>query len=228
MSQVEVKPQIEESWLRVLRDEFTKPYFATIKSTLLEERQRGITIYPAGKDIFRAFESTPIDKVKVVILGQDPYHGPGQAHGLCFSVPKGITQPPSLKNIFKEINTDLGIPIPDHGDLSHWAEQGVFLLNAMLTVRAKQAASHQQIGWQEFTNTVIEKISAEREGVVFMLWGRFARNKEVLIDTSIHHVLTAAHPSPLSAHNGFFGCKHFSKANELLEQQGLSPIDWNI
>jgi uracil-DNA glycosylase len=166
--------------------------------------------------------------VKVVILGQDPYHGKGQAHGLCFSVPQGITAPPSLVNIFRELNQDLGIPIPSHGNLEAWADQGVLLLNATLTVRANQAGSHQNQGWEIFTDAVIRKISEEREGLVFMLWGRYAQDKEHLIDGNRHHILKAAHPSPFSAHSGFFGCRHFSRANEILEKQGMTPIDWNL
>jgi uracil-DNA glycosylase len=178
--------------------------------------------------IFNAFNHTPFDKVKVVLLGQDPYHGPGQAHGLCFSVQRGVPPPPSLKNMFKELRDDVGFRIPAHGNLEAWADQGVFLLNATLTVRAGEAGSHQGKGWETFTAAAVRRLSEKREGLVFLLWGRFAHQKEALIDTSRHHVLKAAHPSPLSAHNGFFGCRHFSKANALLEKQGLKPIDWQI
>ena len=211
----QVNPQIENSWKEAL------------KEFLIEEKKR-YTLYPPGSKIFNAFDHTPLEKVRVVILGQDPYHGPGQAHGLCFSVPKGIAQPPSLINIFKELNSDLGIPIPNHGNLEHWTEQGVLLLNATLTVRANQAGSHQGKGWEIFTDAVIRKISETRKGVIFLLWGRYAQAKESLIDSQKHFVLKAAHPSPLSAFNGFFGCRHFSKTNELLIKQGLPAIDWRI
>jgi len=222
-----ISPQIEESWKAVLSDEFNKDYFLKLKQFLLDEKKRP-SIYPNGKDIFNAFNYTPFAKVKVVILGQDPYHGNGQAHGLSFSVPKGIKSPPSLKNIFKELHGDLNFEIPNHGDLTTWAQQGVLLLNATLTVRAKQAASHQKKGWEQFTNRVIKEISDKKEGVVFLLWGRFAQDKEVLIDSTRHHILTAPHPSPFSAHSGFFGCKHFSKTNYLLSQQNQDSINWQI
>ncbi|QQS28113.1 MAG: uracil-DNA glycosylase [Sphingobacteriales bacterium] len=220
-------PKIEQSWLNVLQDEFQKPYFAEIKQHLVEERQKGIVIYPPGSLIFNAFNKTPFEKVKVVILGQDPYHGPGQAHGLCFSVPNGIDPPPSLKNIFKELKADLNVQIPKSGNLEKWAEQGVFLLNAMLTVRANEAASHQKIGWQTFTDAVISILSDKRTGLVFLLWGAFAKTKAKLIDTSKHNILQSGHPSPLSERY-FFGCKHFSKTNNLLIKQGLKPIDWSL
>lgn len=219
--------KIEPSWKEVLHKEFTKPYFEQIVAVLKTERTQGKIIYPPGSLIFNAFDKTPFDKVKVVILGQDPYHGPGQAHGLCFSVPDGIPFPPSLVNIFKELNTDIGLPIPKTGNLAHWATQGVFLLNASLTVRAGEPMSHAKIGWAEFTDAVIKTISAQKQGVIFLLWGKFAQDKQVLIDETKHHVLKAAHPSPLSANNGFFGCKHFSKTNNLLRQQSLEAIDWN-
>jgi len=222
-----INPQIEESWKAVLSDEFNKDYFLKLKQFLLEEKKRH-AIYPNGKDIFNAFNYTPFAKVKVVILGQDPYHGPGQAHGLSFSVPKGIKPPPSLKNIFKELHANLNFEIPNHGDLTTWAQQGVLLLNATLTVQAKQAASHQKKGWEQFTSRVIKEISDKKEGVVFLLWGRFAQDKEVLIDSTKHHILTAPHPSPFSAHSGFFGCKHFSETNYLLSQQNQDPINWQI
>ncbi|MBA2422228.1 MAG: uracil-DNA glycosylase [Chitinophagales bacterium] len=219
--------QIEDSWKKVLMDEFQQPYFSEIKKYLQNEKAAGHVIYPPGPFIFNAFNLTPFDKVKVVILGQDPYHGPGQAHGLSFSVPDGITPPPSLANIFKEIHNDLHLPIPKSGNLTAWAHQGVMLLNALLTVRAKNAASHHNIGWEKFTNAVINSISTQRSGIVFLLWGRFAQEKEALIDTGRHHVLKAAHPSPFSA-DKFFGCKHFSKTNEILKRQKQNPIDWGI
>ncbi|MBN8682782.1 MAG: uracil-DNA glycosylase [Chitinophagales bacterium] len=219
--------QIEASWKLALADEFEKEYFQKLRAFLKQEKQSGAIIYPPGSLIFNAFEQTPFAAVKVVILGQDPYHNPGEAMGLSFSVPHGIRIPPSLLNIYKELQTDLGIPVANHGDLSQWAKQGVLLLNAMLTVRAGQPASHQQIGWQDFTDAVIRKLSDEREGLIFMLWGNFAKTKKALIDTQKHHVLEAAHPSPL-AKGAFFGCKHFSKANVLLEQSGLQGIDWRV
>ena len=221
---MEVK--IEAGWKEILKTEFSKDYFQQIAAFLKTERAQGKTIYPPGGLIFNAFDKTPFDKLKVVILGQDPYHGPGQAHGLCFSVPDGVPPPPSLVNIYKELNTDIGLPIAKTGNLTPWAEQGVFLLNAVLTVRANEPASHSKIGWMEFTNAVIRKISDKKEGVVFLLWGRFAHEKQVLIDETKHHVLKAAHPSPFSADKGFFGCKHFSKTNELLARHGLDPVDW--
>lgn len=223
----DLAPQIEPSWKEILTDEFQKPYFQQIKFFLQEEKKNGKTIYPPGPLIFNAFNLTPFDEVKVVILGQDPYHGKGQAHGLCFSVPQGITPPPSLVNIFKELNNDLGIPIPNHGNLEKWAKQGVFLLNAFLTVCAGEPASHSKIGWQDFTNTVIQKLSEQRTGIVFLLWGKFAQEKDMLIDISRHHILKAAHPSPYSV-SGFFGCRHFSKTNELLKHEGYNPIDWSL
>lgn len=220
--------KIEESWKEILKDEFVKPYFQNIVLHLKTERQQGKTIYPPGSLIFNAFNTTPIDQVKVVILGQDPYHGPNQAHGLCFSVQAGVPPPPSLVNIFKELHEDLGIRIPNHGNLTQWAKQGVFLLNASLTVRAGEPMSHAKIGWATFTDTVIRKISEERPHVVFLLWGKFAQEKKVLIDESKHCILKAAHPSPLSAHAGFFGCKHFSKANAYLVSKGIDPVDWQL
>lgn len=220
--------KIEESWKEILKDEFAKPYFQSIVLHLKTERQQGKTIYPPGGLIFNAFNTTPFDQVKVVILGQDPYHGPNQAHGLCFSVQAGVPPPPSLVNIFKELQEDLGIRIPNHGNLTQWAKQGVFLLNASLTVRAGEPMSHAKIGWATFTDTVIKKISDERPHVVFLLWGKFAQEKKVLIDESKHCILKAAHPSPLSAHAGFFGCKHFSKANAYLISKGIDPVDWQL
>jgi len=212
----------------MLHDEFTKPYFLQVATHLKTERATKATIYPPGSLIFNAFDKTPFDKVKVVILGQDPYHNPGQAMGLSFSVPDGVLPPPSLVNIYKELNTDIGMPIPSSGNLTKWATQGVLLLNAVLTVRANEPASHAKIGWMDFTNAVIKKISDEKAGVIFLLWGKFAQEKQVLIDETKHHVLKAAHPSPLSAYNGFFGCKHFSRANALLAKQGKEVIDWMI
>jgi uracil-DNA glycosylase len=218
--------KIESSWKELLNDEFTKPYFQQIVLHLKTEKAQGKTIYPPGNLIFNAFNTTPIDKVKVVILGQDPYHGPGQAHGLCFSVQKGIAPPPSLINVFKELHDDVGVKIPNHGNLTHWAEQGVFLLNASLSVRANEPMSHARIGWATFTDIVIEKISAARPHAVFFLWGKFAQEKKALIDETKHLLLKAAHPSPLSANSGFFGCKHFSKANAYLMSKGIDPVDW--
>lgn len=220
--------KIEDSWKEVLKSEFTKPYFLQIATHLKTEKATKAVIYPPGSLIFNAFTHTPFEKVKVVILGQDPYHNPGQAMGLSFSVPDGVPPPPSLVNIYKELKQDIGLPIPATGNLTKWAEQGVLLLNAVLTVRANEPASHGKIGWMNFTDAVIRKISEEKKGVVFLLWGRFAQEKQVLIDELKHHVLKAAHPSPLSAHNGFFGCKHFSRTNELLIKQGLEPIDWKL
>ena len=217
--------KIEESWKRALAPEFEKPYFEVLVAQLHREKRQGIVIYPPGPLIFNAFNLTPIDKVKVVIIGQDPYHGPGQAEGLSFSVPHGVAVPPSLANIYHEIETDLGVTLHKDGSLRGWAEQGVFLLNAVLTVRAGQPTSHSRIGWTEFTDAVIRTLSQQREGLVFLLWGNFARSKRELIDTTRHTVLEAAHPSPL-ARGAFFGCRHFSKANQILQSQGLAPIDW--
>ena len=225
----ETNVQIEESWKRVLSDEFEKPYFRELRHFLKQEKASGKIIFPPGSLIFNAFNSTPFDKVKVVIIGQDPYHGAGQAHGLCFSVQRGIKPPPSLVNIFKELKDDVpGFQIPDHGCLQKWTEQGIFLLNAILTVEANQPASHQKRGWEEFTNAVIQKLSKERSGLIFILWGAFAQQKTALIDETRHTILKAAHPSPFSAYNGFFGCKHFSKTNEILTQKGEVTIDWQI
>ena len=220
--------KIEESWKGMLKEEFTKDYFFQIVTFIKTEKAAGKIIYPPGSLMFNAFDKTPFDKVKVVLLGQDPYHNPGQAHGLSFSVPNGVTKPPSLINIFKELQSDLGIPSPVNGNLEKWAMQGVLLLNASLTVRRNEPGSHSKIGWIEFTDAVIKKISEEKKGVVFLLWGRFAQDKQALIDETKHHVLKAAHPSPFSADKGFFGCKHFSKANEFLMQEGLQPIDWKL
>ena len=220
--------QLEESWKKELSEEFGKPYFQKIVSFLKEEKKAGKIIYPPGKLIFNAFQCTPLSKVKVVIMGQDPYHNAGQAHGLSFSVPDGVKPPPSLLNIFKEIHDDLGIPFPATGNLEKWARQGVLLLNASLTVEANQPMSHSQLGWHIFTDEVIRHISMTRENIVFMLWGRFAQNKENLIDSTRHKILKAAHPSPLSAYNGFLGCRHFSQANNWLSEHRVSPIDWTL
>ena len=219
--------RIEQSWKEALAEEFDKPYFRELAAELHREKQAGITVYPPGGSIFKAFDLCPLDKVKVVILGQDPYHNPGQAMGLSFSVPEGVAAPPSLKNIFKEIESDLGIRMSGSTDLTPWARQGVLLLNSVLTVRAGAAASHSGLGWQEFTDAVIRIISETQDGVVFLLWGNYAKTKAPLIDISRHHILAAAHPSPL-ARGAFFGCRHFSRANEILEYEGKSPIDWKL
>lgn len=231
MTQIEqnrnLNPQIEESWKLILQDEFCKDYFLKLKEFLVEEKKTQV-VYPSGPQIFNAFNFTPFHKVKVVILGQDPYHGPGQAHGLCFSVPNGIQKPPSLVNIFKEISSDLGLPISKSGNLEGWAKQGVLLLNATLTVRAQQAGSHQKKGWEQFTDAAIKAINDNLDGVIFLFWGAYAQAKVALIDQKRHFVLTAPHPSPLSVTRGFFGCKHFSKTNELLRLQCKTEIDWAI
>ena len=220
--------QIEPSWKEALADEFTKPYFNTLIGFIKQEKTDGKTIYPAGSLIFNAYNTTPLERVKVVILGQDPYHNPGQAMGLSFSVPKGITPPPSLRNIYKELKLSLNIEKPGHGDLTKWAEQGVFLLNAMLTVERNKPGSHQRSGWQFFTDATIKAISDRREHVVFMLWGAFAKKKAGLIDDTKHLVLTSAHPSPFSADRGFFGNNHFKLANEYLTEHGQQPVDWSL
>jgi uracil-DNA glycosylase len=220
--------QIEESWKEVLKDEFEKPYFQHIITFLKAEKASGKIIYPPGSLIFNAFKQTPFPEVKLVILGQDPYHNKGQAHGLSFSVPDGILKPPSLINIFKELKNDLGIEVSENGNLEKWARQGVLLLNASLTVRQNEPGSHARIGWLQFTDSVIRKISDEKKGIVFLLWGKFAQEKQALIDETKHFVLKAAHPSPLSANNGFFGCRHFSKANEILIRQQKMPVDWKL
>lgn len=219
--------RIEPSWKKALSDEFDQPYFKELAEFVRKE-YLGATVYPPPADLFRAFDRCPFGRVKVVILGQDPYHGPRQANGLCFAVHHGVTTPPSLQNIFKEIESDLGIaPEKGDGDLSRWADQGVLLLNATLTVRAGSPGSHQNRGWERFTDAAIQKLSDSREHLVFMLWGNYAKNKGRLIDRSKHLVLEAAHPSPFSAHSGFFGCKHFSAANEYLKKNGFSEIDWS-
>jgi uracil-DNA glycosylase len=222
-----IQPVIEKSWKFILADQFNSDYFLSLKNFLIKEKKQ-YKIYPPGSMMFSAFDLTPFDKVKVVIIGQDPYHGIGQAHGLCFSVPKGIKNPPSLNNIFKEIYDDLGIKPSEDGNLENWAKQGVLLLNATLSVRANQAGSHQNKGWETFTNSVISTISEKKTGLVFILWGNYAKAKEILIDTTKHYILKAAHPSPFSAYSGFFGCKHFSKTNEILRDLGLQEIDWRI
>lgn len=222
-----IQVRIEESWKNALADEFGKPYFAQLVRFLHKEKAEGKKVFPPGSQIFKAFELTPLPALKVVILGQDPYHGFGQAHGLSFSVPDGVPAPPSLKNIFKEIESDLGVSMSGYPNLESWASQGVLLLNAVLTVRAGEAASHSKIGWEEFTDAVIKYISDNCSGIVFMLWGNFARRKGELIDRSKHHVLEAAHPSPL-ARGAFFGCRHFSRANAILEAEGKTPVNWQL
>jgi uracil-DNA glycosylase len=220
-----MKVSIEESWEEVLSEEFSKLYFKELVAFIKDE-YNSTTVYPPGKLIFNAFKHCPFDKVKVVILGQDPYHGPGQANGLAFSVADGITKPPSLQNIFKEVKTDVGNPIPDSGNLERWADQGVLLLNATLTVRAHAAGSHQKKGWEEFTDAVIQKLSEQKEHLVFMLWGAYAQKKGAIIDTKKHLILKAAHPSPFAADKGFFGQHHFSQANSYLKKHGETPIEW--
>ena len=221
--------KLEATWLAVLQDEFEKDYMKSLRAFLVEEKKAGKIIYPKSDDIFRAFELTPFDKVKVVILGQDPYHGAGQAHGLSFSVENGIRFPPSLQNIFKELETDIdGFQNPNHGNLSNWAKQGVLMLNASLTVRANEAGSHQKQGWETFTDKVIETISKEKENVIFILWGKFAQAKETLIDIEKHVIIKSAHPSPFSAFSGFFGSKPFGKTNKILKDLGKEEIDWGL
>lgn len=217
---------LEDSWKKVLTTQFEAPYFKHLKEALIAEKASGQLVYPKGSDIFRAFNTTPFEKVKVVIIGQDPYHGPGQAHGLSFSVPAGIKAPPSLVNIFKELKTDIGPDVSTHPDLSRWAEQGVLLLNSILTVRANEAASHRNLGWETFTDAAIQALSSQRKGIVFLLWGAFAASKAKFIDSEKHLILKAPHPSPLSAHNGWFGSKHFSQTNKWLINQGQSAIQW--
>jgi uracil-DNA glycosylase len=219
---------IDPSWREVLANEFKQDYFAAIKQFIVNEKQKGKRIYPPGSMIFNAFDLTPFDRVKVVLLGQDPYHGVGQAHGLCFSVQHGVKPPPSLGNIYKEIKTDLGLDIPAHGCLEAWARQGVLMLNAVLTVNESEPASHKNAGWENFTDAVIRTISVQKEHVVFILWGKFAQNKEVLIDKTKHLLIKSAHPSPFSADAGFFGSKPFSKTNQYLRENGQEEIDWKI
>jgi uracil-DNA glycosylase len=222
-----IDPVIEPGWKSALQAEFSESYFSDLKTFLLEEKGR-FRILPPGNLIFNAFNHTPFERVKVVLLGQDPYHGSGQAHGLCFSVPEGVEKPPSLVNIFKELKSDLGIQEPLSGNLTKWADQGVLLLNATLTVRANQAGSHQNHGWERFTDAAIRQLSERRNGLIFVLWGNYANAKKVLIDTTRHAVLSSVHPSPLSAYRGFFGCRHFSQVNNLLRQQGVEEIDWRL
>jgi uracil-DNA glycosylase len=219
---------LHDSWKAPLLPEFQAEYMAQLQAFLAEERGEGKTIFPPETDWFRALDLTPLDKVRVVILGQDPYHGPGQAHGLCFSVLPGVRPPPSLVNIYKELENDLGLPRPHHGFLEHWAQQGVLLLNSVLTVEMAKAASHQKRGWERFTDAVIRLVNAKEEPVVFLLWGAYAQKKAAFVDSSKHLVLKAAHPSPLSAHNGFLGCRHFSKCNAFLAGKRLAPIDWTL
>lgn len=218
--------KLDPTWLELLRDQFEMPYFQHLKAVLIEEKKK-YAVYPPGSKIFAALDECPVDKVKAVIIGQDPYHNPGQANGLCFSVSDGIEPPPSLVNIFQELHDDLGIPIPQSGNLENWAKRGVLLLNSSLTVRAHQAASHSQIGWQQFTDTIIERLSATKENLVFLLWGNYAIRKKALVAPDRGHlILEAPHPSPLSAYRGFFGCRHFSKANAFLKSKGIAEIDW--
>lgn len=222
-----VDPVIESSWKRALSEEFQTTYFSELKTFLINEKQK-YKIYPPSSDIFSAFNYTPFESVKVVILGQDPYHGTGQANGLCFSVNDGIRKPPSLQNIFKELHTDLGLPIPENGNLEKWAKQGILLLNATLTVRAGQAGSHQNKGWELFTDSIIRKLSNEKENLVFILWGNYARAKKSMINTEKHFIVESPHPSPFSAHSGFFGSSPFSKTNNYLVEIGIPPIDWTL
>ncbi len=219
---------LHESWKNLLNEEFEKAYFKQLKQFLIDEKNKGAKIFPPGSQIFAALDHTPFENVKVVLLGQDPYHGAGQAHGLCFSVNDGVKFPPSLQNIFKELNNDCGCEIPISGSLIKWADQGVLLLNATLTVRENEAGSHQNKGWEIFTDTIIKTISDNKENIVFILWGRFAQSKENLIDSTKHLILKAAHPSPFSAYNGFFGCKHFSKTNNYLREKKLTEINWQL
>ncbi|AMO77297.1 uracil-DNA glycosylase [Pseudomonas citronellolis] len=228
MTETDDRIKLEESWKSALREEFDKPYMRELGEFLRREKAAGKVIYPPGPLIFNALNSTPLDKVKVVIIGQDPYHGPGQAHGLCFSVQPGVPAPPSLQNIYKELQRDLNVPIPSHGYLQHWAEQGVLLLNTSLTVEQARAGSHAQAGWQQFTDRVIEVVNERCDGVVFLLWGSHAQSKQKLIDPRKHLILKSAHPSPLSAYRGFLGNGHFSRTNKFLEQNGKTPIDWAL
>ncbi len=222
-----MQPRMHETWLAVLEDELQQPYMTDLRAFLVGEVESGRRFFPPADRVFNALTLTPFDAVRVVILGQDPYHGPGQAMGLCFSVPPGVPQPPSLQNIFKELSTDLGLPVPATGDLTPWAERGVLLLNAVLTVSPRRPGSHAGKGWERFTDRAVAELSARREGIVFMLWGRYAQQKGEVVDRERHHVLTAAHPSPYSV-SGFFGCRHFSKANALLEAGGRSAVDWTL
>ena len=220
--------KLEASWLREVGEEFEQPYMHELSAFLREQKTAGKRIFPPGGKLFNALDSTPFDEVKVVILGQDPYHGPGQAHGLCFSVPSGVAPPPSLQNIFRELQSDLDFRIPNHGCLEHWAGQGVLLLNAVLTVEARHAASHQGKGWERFTDRIVQCLNEKRGGLAFMLWGAYAQRKGAIIDRDTHLVLAAPHPSPFSADRGFFGCRHFSRANDYLQEQGKQPVDWQL
>ena len=220
--------KLNSAWLAHLESEFGQDYMQSLRQFLRNEKSRGKQIFPPGEQIFNALNTTPLDSVKVVILGQDPYHGPGQAHGLSFSVLPGVAVPPSLKNIFKELKADLGVPIPSHGNLQSWAEQGVLLLNAVLTVEKAMAASHQGKGWEQFTDRVVEVVNQSKEQVVFLLWGSYAQKKGLIIDRKRHNVLQSTHPSPLSAYRGFLGCQHFSQVNQYLEKTGQQPIDWTL
>ena len=228
MSEIQDRVQLSPSWKSRIGGEFDQEYMQNLREFLLQEKQAGKTIYPEGKNIFNAMNLLAFEDVKVVIIGQDPYHGPGQSHGLCFSVMPGVAIPPSLKNIFKEIQTDLGIPPANHGYLKDWAEQGVLLLNSVLTVEMNRAASHQGKGWERFTDAIIHRLNSEHSGLVFFLWGSYAQKKGAIIDTRRHLVLQSVHPSPLSAHRGFFGNQHFSKANGYLQDQSKSPINWEL
>lgn len=223
-----VSPRLHPSWLPALSAEFQQPYMQALKAFLQQEKTAGKVIFPPDGQLLNALDSTPFEQVKVVILGQDPYHGPGQAHGLCFSVPEGIKVPPSLVNIYKELNRDLGLPIPNHGCLQSWAQQGVLLLNATLSVEQGNAGSHQGKGWEAFTDRIIQSLSDQRDGLVFLLWGSYAQKKGRVIDRNRHLVLTSPHPSPLSAHRGFIGNEHFSQTNQYLQAQGQAPIDWSV
>ena len=220
-------PDLEESWLEVLAPEFDKPYMLELRQFLVEERKR-VAVYPPGREMFNALDSTPFHDVRVVILGQDPYHGPGQAHGLCFSVRRGVRPPPSLVNIFRELHSELGVPMPNHGELTAWASQGVLLLNTVLSVRARQAQSHANRGWETFTDQIIRALDQRRDGLVFVLWGAAAGRKAAMVDARRHLVLRAPHPSPFSAGRGFFGCGHFARINTHLQGLGLTPIDWSL
>lgn len=220
--------KLETSWKKHLKEEFSKPYMVQLKQFLVEQKKQGKTIYPPGSKIFAAFDATPFEKVKVVVLGQDPYHGPGQAHGLAFSVPEGVRFPPSLRNILKELNDDLGLPMPKSGNLSKWAHEGVLLLNAVLTVEAGKANSHQGKGWEQFTDAAIQHLNAEKKNLVFILWGSYAQKKAAFVDKKKHLILQSVHPSPLSSHRGFFGSKPFSKTNKYLESKDIKPIDWSL
>jgi uracil-DNA glycosylase len=219
---------VHESWLAAVGDELEQPYMNELRAFLVAEVAAGRRFFPRADRVFNAMALTPFDAVRVVILGQDPYHGPGQAMGLCFSVPPGVPQPPSLQNIFKELASDLGVPPAPSGDLTPWAERGVLLLNAVLTVSPRKPGSHAGMGWERFTDRAVAELSARREGIVFLLWGRYAQQKGDVVDRSRHHVLTAAHPSPYSAVNGFFGCRHFSRTNALLDADGREPVDWRL